>query len=198
MSLVLDHQAMMILDIQVHCIMQFLYTIQCKPSLLLGKGWNILCTCTYALICRYGDFFPKNAKERVYAIAMMLFTFIFYGLMLGKFANLVASYTFRRQRFKQRFEVIRKYLVSVCSLARMYHQLRHFPFHSEKSLHQGRFARESHQILWDWGIYIIIGIAMCAQASHVLLMFNRLKPPKYIPAGCHKLIILYSCLVTIC
>ena len=120
MNLVLDHQAMMILDIQVHCIMQFLYTIQCKPSLLLGKGWSTLCTCTFALICRYGDFFPKNAKERVYAIAMMLFTFIFYGLMLGKFANLVASYTFRRQRFKQRFEVIRKYLVSACSLARMY------------------------------------------------------------------------------
>ena len=65
------------------------------------------------LLCRYGDFFPRNAKERVYAIVMMLFTFIFYGLMLGKFANILATYSFRQQRFKQRFAVIRKYLVSI-------------------------------------------------------------------------------------
>ena len=71
-----------------------------------------MCACTYVL-CSYGDFYPQNAKERVYAVAMMLFTFIFYGLMLGKFAIILAAYNFRHQRFKNRFAVIRKYLVSV-------------------------------------------------------------------------------------
>ena len=83
-------------------------------------------------IIRYGDIVARNARERVFAIVMMLFTFIFYGLMLGKLANILAAYNFRRQHFKQRFAVIRQYLVSVIVLCSKLH---HVFYYTEKSLY---------------------------------------------------------------
>lgn len=44
----------------------------------------------------------------------MLSTYIAYGLILGRSATILASLTFRRQNFKQRFAIIRKYLVRSC------------------------------------------------------------------------------------
>ena len=60
---------------------------------------------------RYGDFHPVNNRERLFAIAIMLSTYIAYGLILGRSAAILAGFNFRRQTFKQRFAIIRNYLV---------------------------------------------------------------------------------------
>ena len=52
--------------------------------------------------------------ERIFAIAIMLSTYIAYGLILGRSAAILAGFTFRRQTFKRRFAIIRKYLVRLC------------------------------------------------------------------------------------
>ena len=69
-------------------------------------------TCTY----RYGDFHPVKNKERIFAIAIMLSTYIAYGMILGRSAAILAGFNFRRQTFKQRFAIIRKYLVRLCDV----------------------------------------------------------------------------------
>ena len=43
----------------------------------------------------------------------MLSTYIAYGMILGRSAAILAGFNFRRQTFKQRFAIIRKYLVRV-------------------------------------------------------------------------------------
>ena len=44
----------------------------------------------------------------------MLSTYIAYGLIMGRSATILASFSFRRQTFKQRFAIIRGYLVCAC------------------------------------------------------------------------------------
>ena len=93
----------------------------------------------------YGDFFPVNNTERLYAMAVMLSTYIAYGLIMGRSATILASFSFRRQTFKQRFAIIRRYLVSICVMLttclQMYLTL------VEEGLYKGRLAEESHQVL---------------------------------------------------
>ena len=67
----------------------------------------------HLLMYSYGDFYPVNNTERLCAIAVMLSTYIAYGLIMGRSATILASFSFRRQTFKQRFAIIRRYLVSV-------------------------------------------------------------------------------------
>ena len=66
--------------------------------------------------CRYGDFHPIQNKERIFAIAVMLSTYIIYGMISGRSAAILAGLSFRRQTFKQRFTIIRKYLVRLCDV----------------------------------------------------------------------------------
>ena len=65
----------------------------------------------HLLTYSYGDFYPVSNTERLYALGIMFFTYIAYGVILGRSATILARFSFRRQTFKQRFAIIRKYLV---------------------------------------------------------------------------------------
>ena len=71
-------------------------------------------TTMYVHTSRYGDIHPVSNMERIFSIAIMLSTYIAYGLILGRSAAILAGFTFRRQTFKRRFAIIRKYLVRLC------------------------------------------------------------------------------------
>ena len=70
-----------------------------------------MCMTIHLLTYRYGDFYPVNNRERLFALGIMFCTYIAYGVILGRSATILASFSFRRQTFKQRFAIIRKYLV---------------------------------------------------------------------------------------